>query len=109
MVWNGIEKCKLCMQVSVADILVGWVVQLTAGILEREEECEWECDGELRKVSNSTPKDVADQLLDHANCGKTTKSSRWEPGKAPVLVSGAGHDALAMSEITKVLLACPSC
>ncbi len=27
---------------------------------------------------------------------------RWDNGKAPVLVSGAGHDALPMSNITKV-------
>ncbi len=78
------------------------VVQLTATILERSEKCQAECDSELSKVSNSTPQDVAGQLLDHANCGGTSKSDRWEPGKAPVLVSGAGHDALPMAEITKV-------
>ncbi|EIE22792.1 amidase [Coccomyxa subellipsoidea C-169] len=76
--------------------------QLTADILERDEQCQAECDSELSKVSNSTPQDVAGELLDHANCGGTGKSSRWEPGKAPVLVSGAGHDALPMAEITKM-------
>ncbi len=82
------------------------VVQLTAIILERSEKCQAECDSELSKVSNSTPQDVAGQLLDHANCGGTSKSDRWEPGKAPVLVSGAGHDALPMAEITKVTYPC---
>ncbi|BDA45622.1 probable allantoate deiminase [Coccomyxa sp. Obi] len=76
--------------------------ELTASILERTEKCQAECDSELSKVSNSTPQDVAGQLLDHANCGGTSKSDRWEPGKAPVLVSGAGHDALPMAEITKM-------
>ncbi len=94
-----------CMHAADADVGAG-LMQLTADILEREEQCQAECDSELSKVSNSTPQDVAGELLDHANCGGTGKSSRWEPGKAPVLVSGAGHDALPMAEITKV--PCPS-
>lgn len=97
--------CAAYVCIAKADAAAG-VVQLTAEILGRTEECQMECDSELSKVSNSTPKDVADELLDHANCGGTTKSSRWEPGKAPVLVSGAGHDALPMAEITKVTALC---
>jgi hypothetical protein len=81
--------------------------QITASMLGRDQDdCQWECDGELNRGSNATPQHVAGELLEHANCGGERKSSRWERGKAPVLVSGAGHDALAMSEVTKV---CPSC
>lgn len=82
-----------------------YFVQITARMLGRSQEaCQWDCGGELAKDSNYTPQHVAGELLEHANCGGERKSTRWEKGKAPVLVSGAGHDALAMSAITKVPL-----
>ena len=72
-------------------------------LLGRAQDCEWDCRGELTRDSNTTSTDVAEELLQHANCGGRQVSSRWEDGQAPVLVSGAGHDSLPMSEITKVM------
>ena len=72
-------------------------------LLGRVQDCEWDCRGELTRDSNTTSTDVAEELLQHANCGGRQVSSRWEDGQAPVLVSGAGHDSLPMSEITKVM------
>lgn len=77
-------------------------VQMIEELLGRAEDCEWDCRGELTRDSNTTAADVAEELLQHANCGGRKVSSRWEDGQAPVLVSGAGHDSLPMSEITKV-------
>ncbi|CAK0782730.1 hypothetical protein CVIRNUC_005925 [Coccomyxa viridis] len=71
-------------------------------LLGRAQDCEWDCRGELTRDSNTTSTDVAEELLQHANCGGRQVSSRWEDGQAPVLVSGAGHDSLPMSEITKM-------
>ena len=77
-------------------------VQMIEELLGRAQDCEWDCRGELTRDSNTTAADVAEELLQHANCGGRKVSSRWEDGQAPVLVSGAGHDSLPMSEITKV-------
>ena len=77
--------------------------QMIEELLGRAESCEWDCRGELTAGSNTTSEDVAEELLQHANCGGRKVSSRWEDGQAPVLVSGAGHDSLPMSEITKVI------
>jgi len=71
-------------------------------LLGRAEDCEWDCKGELTAHSDTDSGEIAEELLQHANCGGRKVSSRWEDGQAPVLVSGAGHDSLPMSEITKV-------
>ena len=78
-------------------------MQMVEDLLGRLQDCEWDCRGELTRDSNTTSEDVAEELLQHANCGGRQVSSRWEDGQAPVLVSGAGHDSLPMSAITKVM------
>ena len=79
-------------------------VQMIEELLGRADACEWDCKGELTAHSDTDSGEIAEELLQHANCGGRKVSSRWEDGQAPVLVSGAGHDSLPMSEITKVRL-----
>ena len=77
-------------------------MQMVEEVLGRVEDCEWDCRGELTADSDTASEAVAEELLQQANCGGRKVSSRWEDGQAPVLVSGAGHDSLPMSEITEV-------
>ena len=79
------------------------MAQMIEDLLGMAEDCEWDCRGELTADSKTASEAVAEELLQQANCGGRTVSSRWEDGQAPVLVSGAGHDSLPMSEITEVL------
>lgn len=78
------------------------MAQMIEELLGKAEGCEWDCRGELTADSETASEAVAEELLQQANCGGRKVSSRWEDGQAPVLVSGAGHDSLPMSEITEV-------
>lgn len=79
-------------------------MQMIEELLGKAEDCEWDCKGELTTHSDTASEAVAEELLQQANCGGRKMSSRWEDGQAPVLVSGAGHDSLPMSEVTEVPL-----
>ena len=124
-------------------------LQVTAGMLSNGRK--WEAKGELKGGAGPPAADVAEELLEDANCGGSPLVSRcaadscdawrscqqhrtesetqpaqhsackvqccgvawqsdhcamhgcrWDNGNAPVLVSGAGHDALPMANVTKV-------